>query len=95
MHSEAIELPFNTLYISGHCGQNFCDQTCIDIDNGGFACECYDGYQLNRNGFTCSSKYKSNCKRVIFILEEHEVAGFMSVLCMQILMPQVLHNSTG
>ena len=58
------------ILISGHCGQNFCDQKCIDIDNGGFACDCYHGYQLNRNGFTCSSKYiknwflKKNCLNV-------------------------------
>ena len=54
------------MLISGHCGQNFCDQKCIDIDNGGFACDCYHGYQLNRNGFTCSSKYIKNCLSILF-----------------------------
>lgn len=47
-------------FFQGHCGQNFCDQKCLDIDNGGFACDCYEGYQLNRNGFTCSKKGKTN-----------------------------------
>lgn len=55
-HCRRYKHPPVVAFFQGHCGQNFCDQKCLDIDNGGFACDCYDGYQLNRNGFTCSKK---------------------------------------
>lgn len=41
-------------FFQGHCEQNICDQRCREIDNGGYACECYEGYTLNHDGISCS-----------------------------------------
>ena len=41
---------------SGDCSHQICEQQCRDIDNGGYACECHEGYRLDHNGISCSSK---------------------------------------
>lgn len=48
------------ILFAGHCQYNYCDQRCRDIDNGGYACECYDGYLLNPDGISCTSKIYNN-----------------------------------
>lgn len=77
-HGKRHKHPPVVAFFQGHCGQNFCDQKCLDIDNGGFACECYDGYQLNRNGFTCSKKDDNN-KNSVANIESPEWIKIVSV----------------
>ena len=42
----------------GECliGAYDCSQICVEAD-GGYECDCYDGYELGFNGVTCEGIY--------------------------------------
>ncbi|XP_037714963.1 pikachurin isoform X2 [Drosophila subpulchrella] len=38
----------------GHCGHTSpCDQLCYEIHDGMYECDCIEGYELNKNGYSC------------------------------------------
>ncbi|XP_068140067.1 pikachurin [Drosophila tropicalis] len=38
----------------GHCGHTSpCEQLCYEIHDGIYECDCIEGYELNRNGYSC------------------------------------------
>jgi len=41
-------------FFQGRCTlESPCRQTCIDLPTGGYECDCWDGYKLHSNGFSC------------------------------------------
>ncbi|XP_055323998.1 uncharacterized protein LOC129578841 [Sitodiplosis mosellana] len=48
----------------GRCGHGSpCDQVCFELHDGTFECDCTEGYELNKNGYSCqviNSTYQSN-----------------------------------
>ncbi|TMW54579.1 hypothetical protein DOY81_000373 [Sarcophaga bullata] len=38
----------------GHCGHTSpCEQLCYEIHDGMYECDCIEGYELNKNGYSC------------------------------------------
>lgn len=66
-------------FFQGSCTHNFCDQRCQDIDNGGYICECYDGYKLNHDGISCSKISKGQVLSEEIDLERPEVVKIVPV----------------
>ena len=46
----------------GECliGTHNCSQVCVELD-GGFECDCFDGYELNDDGVTCDGIVHDLC----------------------------------
>lgn len=42
---------------SGRCGHGSpCDQLCYELHDGMYECDCTEGYELNKNGYSCQGK---------------------------------------
>jgi len=56
--------PLYSLYflppsITGHCGHTSpCDQLCYEIHDGMYECDCIEGYELNKNGYSCQGAFR-------------------------------------
>lgn len=45
--------------LAGHCGHTSpCEQLCYEIHDGMYECDCIEGYELNKNGYSCQGKGK-------------------------------------
>ena len=46
------------LLLLGHCGHTSpCEQLCYEIHDGMYECDCIEGYELNKNGYSCQGTY--------------------------------------
>lgn len=45
------------LHWTGRCGHGSpCEQLCYELHDGMYECDCTDGYELNKNGYSCQGK---------------------------------------
>lgn len=43
---------------TGHCGHTSpCEQLCYEIHDGMYECDCIEGYELNKNGYSCQGAF--------------------------------------
>ncbi|XP_055379574.1 uncharacterized protein DDB_G0283357 [Condylostylus longicornis] len=55
LHSDTVhgEVGEN-FWFDGRCGHTSpCEQLCYEIHDGMYECDCYEGYELNKNGYSC------------------------------------------
>ncbi|XP_060579993.1 fibrillin-2-like [Ruditapes philippinarum] len=66
----------------GYSGPDKCEQNCTNTD-GSFNCNCFDGYELNRNGHSCDDI--DECSRGTKLCKKTEICvntlGNSSCLC--------------
>lgn len=49
--------------ISGRCGHGSpCMQLCYELHDGMYECDCTEGYELDRNGYSCQGKWTMKMK---------------------------------
>lgn len=64
-YSLTSSLPF----IPGRCGQGSpCEQLCYELHDGMYECDCTEGFELNKNGYSCQGKLYVFTKRHSFVL---------------------------
>jgi hypothetical protein len=48
---------------AGKCGHaSPCEQLCYELHDGMYECDCTEGYELNRNGYSCEGKGENQRK---------------------------------
>lgn len=46
---------------AGRCGHGSpCEQLCYELHDGMYECDCTEGYELNKNGYSCQGKIGLN-----------------------------------
>ncbi|XP_067633127.1 basement membrane proteoglycan [Eurosta solidaginis] len=51
--STEVEIAMEAAF-QGHCGHTSpCEQLCYEIHDGMYECDCIEGYELNKNGYSC------------------------------------------
>lgn len=46
------------LFSTGRCGHGSpCDQLCYELHDGMYECDCAEGFELNKNGYSCQGKF--------------------------------------
>lgn len=44
-------------FLTGRCGHGSpCEQLCYELHDGMYECDCTEGYELNKNGYSCQGK---------------------------------------
>lgn len=70
--------------ISGRCGSNSpCEQLCYELHDGMYECDCTEGYELHKNGYSCQGerhtqriKKKKKRKSLDWIFSVVENSGY-------------------
>lgn len=45
--------------LTGRCGHGSpCEQLCYELHDGMYECDCTEGYELNKNGYSCQGKLR-------------------------------------
>lgn len=48
--------------MTGRCGHGSpCEQLCYELHDGMYECDCTEGYELNKNGYSCQGKLLYIC----------------------------------
>lgn len=69
------------LYLfTGRCGHGSpCDQLCYELHDGMYECDCTEGYELNKNGYSCQGKESTTIIFVVVILHGFSCLKFDAV----------------
>ena len=52
--------PVHFIMFSGRCGHGSpCEQLCYELHDGMYECDCSEGFELNKNGYSCQGKSPS------------------------------------
>lgn len=44
-------------FVAGRCGHgSACEQLCYELHDGMYECDCRQGYELNKDGYSCFGK---------------------------------------
>lgn len=52
------EIKIFVLLFPGRCGHgSACEQLCYELHDGMYECDCRHGYELHKDGYSCSGKF--------------------------------------
>lgn len=66
---------------AGRCGHGSpCDQLCYELHDGMYECDCAEGFELNKNGYSCQGKeYRTFSPVSVLLALLHFVCGVFSM----------------
>lgn len=54
---QIFNIDFILFFVAGQCGRGSpCMQLCYELHDGMYECDCMEGYELDKNGYSCQGK---------------------------------------